>query len=145
MYFKEAKQHLGFLVEQTKTFASHTASIHLCAIRYLMLVHAKLECESARIGEVRADIQDRLNALSFAGRLWHLFRAIISDTLDELGETFGCCAETLMTAFDDKVNLFFEQSLQLDVFTRLRQYDWGCEIENLAKPWTYESINPMLL
>ena len=29
--------------------------------------------------------------------------------------------------------------------TRLRQYDWGCEIENLAKPWTYESINPMLL
>ena len=31
-----------------------------------MLVHAKLECESARIGEVRAEIQDRLNALSFA-------------------------------------------------------------------------------
>ena len=29
--------------------------------------------------------------------------------------------------------------------TRLRQYDWGCEIENSAKPWTYESINPMLL
>ena len=28
VYFKEAKQHLGFLVEQTKTFASHTASIH---------------------------------------------------------------------------------------------------------------------
>ena len=117
VYFKEAKQHLGFLVEQTKTFASHTASIHLCAIRYLMLVHAKLECESARIGEVRAEIQDRLNALSFAGRLWHLFRAIISDTLDELGEALGCCAESLMMAFDDKVNLFFEQSLQLDVFT----------------------------
>jgi IS4 transposase len=39
VYFKEAKQHLGFLQEQTATFASHTASIHLCAIRYLMLVH----------------------------------------------------------------------------------------------------------
>ena len=39
VYFKEAKQHLGFLKEQTVTFASHTASIHLCAIRYLMLVH----------------------------------------------------------------------------------------------------------
>ena len=73
VYFKEAKPHLGFLAEQTQTFASHTASIHLCAIRYLMLVHAKLECERARIGEVRAEIQDRLNALSFAGRLWQLF------------------------------------------------------------------------
>ncbi|MCF6299327.1 MAG: transposase [Thiomicrorhabdus sp.] len=36
VYFKEAKQHLGFLKEQTWTFASHTASIHLTAIRYLM-------------------------------------------------------------------------------------------------------------
>jgi len=41
VYFKEAKQHLGFLKEQTATFASHTASIHLCAIRYLMLAHNK--------------------------------------------------------------------------------------------------------
>ena len=45
VYFKEAKQHLGFLAEQTRTFASHPASIHLCAIRYLMLVHAKLDGE----------------------------------------------------------------------------------------------------
>ena len=123
VYFKEAKQHLGFLVEQTKIFTSHTASIHLCAIRYLMLVHAKLECENARIGEVRTEIQDRLNALSFAGRLWHLFRAIISDTLDELGETLGCCAEILMTAFDDKVKIFFARSLQLDVFTMRLEFE----------------------
>ena len=87
VYFKEAKQHLGFLVEQTRTFTSHTASIHLCAIRYLMLVHAKLSDDGARIGELRADIQDQLNLLSFAGRLWQVFRAIISDTLDELGDT----------------------------------------------------------
>ena len=89
VYFKEAKQHLGFLVEQTKTFTSHTASIHLCAIRYLMLVHAKLECESARIGEVRADIQDRLNALSFAGRLWHLFVRLSRTRLTSLERLWG--------------------------------------------------------
>ena len=117
VYFKEAKQHLGFLAEQTKTFASHIASIHLCAIRYLMLVHAKLECGGARIGEIRAGIEDRLNALSFAGRLWQLFRAVVSGTLDELGETLGCSVEALMMAIDDRVNRFFEQSLQLDVFT----------------------------
>ena len=117
VYFKEAKQHLGFLVEQTKTFTSHIASIHLCAIRYLMLVHTKLERESVRIGEIRAEMEDRLNALSFAGRLWQLFRAVISGTLDELGETLGCSVEALMMAIDDRVNRFFEQSLQLDVFT----------------------------
>ena len=50
VYFKEAKQHLGFLAEQTRTFASLTASIHLRAMRYLMLVQAKLGDDQVRIG-----------------------------------------------------------------------------------------------
>ena len=123
VYFKEAKQHLGFLVEQTRTFACHTASIHLCAIRYLVLVHAKLSDDRARIGELRADIQDQLNLMSFAGRLWQIFRAIISDTLDELGDALGCSVETLLKAFDEKVNQFFVQSLQLDAFTMRLEYE----------------------
>ncbi|MCU7896714.1 MAG: transposase [Candidatus Thiodiazotropha sp. (ex Lucinoma aequizonata)] len=49
VYFKEAKQHLGFLQEQTTTFASHMPSVHLCAICYLMLVHDKFgESEFSR-------------------------------------------------------------------------------------------------
>ena len=44
-----------------------------------------------------------------------VFRVIISGTLDELGETPGYSAEALMTAIDDRMNLFFERSLQLDV------------------------------
>jgi IS4 transposase len=66
VYFKEAKRHLGFLKEQTATFASHTASIHLCAIRYLMLVHNKLQYQHAQIGGIRSNIQDQLDSLSFA-------------------------------------------------------------------------------
>ena len=42
-----------------------------------------------------------------------IFRAIISGTLDELGDILGCSAECLMRAFDEKVNQFFTQSLQL--------------------------------
>ena len=76
VYFKEAKQHLGFLQEQTPTFASHTASIHLCAIRYLMLVHNKLKDQESRIGEIRSQIQEQLDSLSFAGRLWQIFGSI---------------------------------------------------------------------
>ena len=120
---KEAKQHLGFLAEQTRTFASHTASIHLCAIRYLMLVHAKLDGEGAGVSGIRADIRDQLNLMSFAVRLWQIFRAIISGTLDELGDILGCSAECLMRAFDEKVNQFFTQSLQLDVYTMRLEHE----------------------
>ena len=42
VYFKEAKQRLGCLQEQTRSFASYTASIHLTAIRYPILIDEKL-------------------------------------------------------------------------------------------------------
>ena len=123
VYFKEAKQHLGFLQEQTATFASHTASIHLCAIRYLMLVHSKLEDQGVRIGDIRSEIQEQLDALSFAGRLWQIFRAIISGTLNELQATLGCSVDTVMLAIDKRIHEFFVRSLQLDAFTMRLEYE----------------------
>ncbi len=123
VYFKEAKQHLGFLQEQTATFASHTASIHLCAIRYLMLVQQQFVDQAARIGDIRSQIQDQLDSLSFAGRLWQLFRAIISGTLNELKATLGCSADTLMLAIDQRIHEFFIHSLQLDAFTMRLEYE----------------------
>jgi len=123
VYFKEAKQHLGFLQEQTVTFASHTASIHLCAIRYLMLIHNKLEDEGARVGDIRSQIQDQLDPLSFASRLWQIFRAIISDTLSELQATLSCSVDTVMLAIDQRVHEFFIRSLQLDAFTLQLEYE----------------------
>ncbi len=123
VYFKEAKQHLGFLQEQTITFASHTASIHLCAIRYLMLVHNKLEDQDSRIGDIRSEIQDQLDSLSFAGQLWQIFRAIISGTLNELRATLSCSVDTVMLAIDKRVHEFFVRSLQLDSFTMQLEYE----------------------
>jgi len=123
VYFKEAKQHLGFLQEQTTTFASHTASIHLCAIRYLMLVHNKLEDPVSRVGDIRSQIQEQLDSLSFAGRLWQIFRAIISGTLSELQATLGCSVDTVMLAIDKRVSEFFIRSLQLDALTMQLEYE----------------------
>ncbi|MCU7900108.1 MAG: transposase [Candidatus Thiodiazotropha sp. (ex Lucinoma aequizonata)] len=117
VYFKEAKQHLGFLQEQTTTFASHTASVHLCAIRYLMLVHNKLEDPDFRVGDIRSQIQEQLDLLSFAGKLWQIFRVIISGTLSELQATLGCSVDTVMLAIDKRVSEFFISSLQPDAFT----------------------------
>ena len=123
VYFKEAKQHLGFLKEQTVTFTSHTASIHLCAIRYLMLVHNKLEGQDSRIGDIRSQIQDQLDSLSFAGRLWQIFRAIISGALSDLQEVLGCSADTVMQTIDERVKEFFICSLQLDTFTMRLEHE----------------------
>lgn len=117
VYFKEAKQHLGFLQEQTISFTSHTASIHLCAIRYLMLVHGKLERPNSTVGQTRADIQDQLNSLSFATQLWQIFRAIICGTLKSVSRKLGCTAAAIMATIDEKIEEFFVRSLQLDVFT----------------------------
>ena len=41
VYFKEAKQHLGLLKEQSNHYAAYLASIHLAAIRFCLLVIAK--------------------------------------------------------------------------------------------------------
>ncbi len=123
VYFKEAKQHLGLLSEQTTNFASHTASIHLCAIRYLMLVHAKFQRQEARVGVVRAKVQEQLNMMSFAGRLWAVFRAIISGALHQLHKELGCSAATVMELIDQRINDFFVQSLQLDAFTLRLEYE----------------------
>ena len=123
VYFKEAKQHLGFLKEQTATFASHTASIHLCAIRYLMLMHNKLAGHDSRIGDIRSNIQEQLDTLSFAGRLWQIFRSIISGALHDVRKSLGCSKETIMEMIDERINTFFVRSLQLDAITLRLEYE----------------------
>jgi len=69
VYFKEAKQHLCFFKEQTWTFASHLASIHLTAIRYLMLVHAKRRCDDLRICDMRSKMKGQLTRLDCTQRV----------------------------------------------------------------------------
>lgn len=123
VYFKEAKQHLGFLKEQTRTFASHTASIHLTAIRYLMLVYAKGEDKVLRVCDIRSQVQDQLTTLDFAKRLWQLFSALINGTLEGFKKTIGETTEEIMKAIDNRVSNFFIQALQLDVFTLQREFE----------------------
>ncbi|MBK1732616.1 transposase [Thiococcus pfennigii] len=59
VYFKEAEQYLGFLWEQTETFASHLASIHLTAVRYCLLALGQLQGAGARVCEVRRLVRKR--------------------------------------------------------------------------------------
>jgi hypothetical protein len=117
VYFKEAKQYLGLLWEQTETFASHLASIHLTAVRYCLLAFAQIQGAGTRVCEVRTAVGAQLSELDFAKRLWGFFRALIAEAVDGLQETLGQAGALVMSAIDERVLSFFVQALQLDEFT----------------------------
>jgi SRSO17 transposase len=114
VYFKEAKQHLGFLQEQGNHYAAYVASIHLAAIRFCMLMSAMLTDETRRLCSTRADLSDNLRSINFATRLWATFRAIISGALEELRTVLGNETDSVIAAIDIHVQRFFMQALQLD-------------------------------
>lgn len=116
VYFKESKQHLGLLKEQTKTYASHLASISLTAIRYLLLLYAALE-QDRKLCDVRSELSAGLTGLSFGQRLWGLFRCLINNTLESFRAELGDLADHIMSALEETINAFFMQALQLDSFT----------------------------
>lgn len=116
VYFKESKQNLGMLKEQTITFTSHLASVSLSAIRYLMLLYVALE-QDRRVSEIRTNMSDGLLGLSFGQRLWALFRCLINNTIEQFRIELGELADQIMLALEQSINAFFMQALQLDHFT----------------------------
>ena len=116
VYFKEAKQHLGLLKEQSNHYAAYIASIHLTAIRFCMLVIAKAD-QSGRVAEIRSSLCANLTNIDYAARLWGSFRAVISSALDEVQDKLGDLAGQVMNTIDDSVKRLFVNILQIDART----------------------------
>ena len=89
VYFKEAKQHLGLLKEQSNHYAAYIASIHLTAIRFCMLVIAKQIQNGTNVAQMRLQFCQNSTEINFISKLWKVFRAIISGALDELKTVLG--------------------------------------------------------
>jgi hypothetical protein len=83
VYFKEIKQHFGFLREQTGNYVVHYASVHLCAIWYMLVGHRML-VSGESFGTVCNKITKQLELLTFTRFLWKLFKALIYSVLDAL-------------------------------------------------------------
>ncbi|MDQ6963016.1 MAG: transposase, partial [Mariprofundaceae bacterium] len=113
VYFKEAKQYLGWLKEQTETFASPIASLHLCAIRYTLLVYAKIQ-NNCRVCDVRKKVDEQLTLLSYGKKMWGLFRFIIQTSLSEIEDELMGKKDLIMATIDKNILQFFTQALQLD-------------------------------
>jgi hypothetical protein len=117
VYFKEAKQHLGFLKEQSNHYAAYIASIHLTAIRFCLLVIAKQIQGADSIAGVRQAMCSNSTDISFAGKLWQIFRAVITGALEDLKAVMGDAVAIVMDAIDAHIECWFLQVLQLDART----------------------------
>ena len=114
VYFKESKQHLGFLKEQARHYACYVASIHLTAIRFCLLVIAKQQHGASGVAQMRQQVVANATQIDFAARLWGCFRALIVGAIDELKPVLGDNACLVMQTIDLHVQRFFVQALQLD-------------------------------
>lgn len=114
VYFKEIKQNLGFLKEQSGRYQVAYASIHLAAMRYLLLFEATLRNGSLSYGEIRDRQSGRLLVLTYALLLWELFRALIEGALEGLVRQLGKKTIAIVrTAINDTVEEFLTQALQM--------------------------------
>ena len=84
VYFKEVKQNLGLLKEQSGRYQVAYASVHLAAMRYLLLFEAMLRQGRLSYGEIRHRETGRLQVRTYATLLWQLLRSLIEGALDGL-------------------------------------------------------------
>ena len=118
VYFKETKQYLGFLAEQTGNYACHYASVHLTAIRFMLLLNSMLERNGASFGELRSEVSGQLETLTFAGLLWELFKALIYGALDHFEKMLGSeLLQMIKGKIQTTVDDFLRDALQLDSFS----------------------------
>jgi hypothetical protein len=114
VYFKEIKQNLGFLQEQSGRYQVAYASVHLAALRYLLLFEAMLRDGQLTYGEIRDRESGRLQALTYAVLLWQLFRALIEGALDGLVKELGSkVLKKVLSAIDQTVEGFLNDALQM--------------------------------
>lgn len=114
VYFKELKQSFGLLSEQSGKYQVAYASVHLAAVRYMVIFEAMHRNGSLSFGELRDLQSGKLLALSFASLLWNLFRSIISGVLDQFKRVIGKARiEELTTAIDGAVEEYLAEALQI--------------------------------
>ena len=114
VYFKEIKQNLGFLKEQSGRYQLAYASVHLAAMRYLLLFEAMLRSGQLTYGEIRDRESGRLQTLTYAAWLWHLFRALIEGALNDLVRDLGRkVVRRVLDAIDQTVEGFLNDALHM--------------------------------
>jgi hypothetical protein len=115
VYFKEIKQNLGFLKEQSGRYELAYASVHLSALRYLLLFEGMLRNGQLSYGEIRDRASGQLRTLTYAALLWELFRALIDGALNDLVRDLGRkVVRRVLSAIDQTVEEFLNEAFHLN-------------------------------
>ena len=69
-------------------------------------------CEN--ITQIRHSLCSNSADISYAGRLWQVFQAIITGALDELKAVLGDTVTLILETIEAHIQCFFIQALQLD-------------------------------
>ena len=114
-YFKEVKQYFGFLKEETGAYETPWASIHLAAMRYLLISHIYLTQNSLGFAAIRKQLGFQMEFLSFAILSWDVIRILVNQVVDHtcsfLTPEF---TRTLKENIESHVTQYLHRSLQID-------------------------------
>lgn len=115
VYFKEIKQNFGFLKEQTGSYETHYASIHLAAMRYTLLYCIFLRQHELGFSQIRKQIGFQMELLSFTCLAWDTLRALIYQVIDQqcrhLDNEF---VQSLKNMISLQVTQYLHFALQID-------------------------------
>lgn len=101
--------------EQSGCYTTHYASIHLAAIRYLLIYSLMLDDGRLKFGEMRNRITGAIEQLGFAAVLWEFFRALLNGALNRFRHSLGKeTLEAITAAIDATVEEFLFKALQID-------------------------------
>ena len=114
MYFKEAKQSFGLLAEQSAKYQVAYASVHLAAVRYLLIYEAMQSKGTISFGQQRDSISGQLQILTYSGLLWQLFRSLITGTLEKMEGMESSLAESILKTLDYTVEAFLDKAFNLE-------------------------------
>lgn len=115
VYFKEVKQGMGWMKEQSGRYTTHYASIHLAAIRYTLIYSLMLDNGLEKFGEMRNRITGAIEQLGFAAVLWEFFKALLNGVLDRFRNTLGGeMLDAIKSAIDATIEEFLFNALQID-------------------------------
>lgn len=115
VYFKEVKQGMGWMKEQSGRYTTHYASIHLAAIRYMLIYSLMLEDGRLKFGEMRNRITGAIEQLGFAAVLWEFFKALLNGVLDRFRNALGReMLDAIKAAINTTIEEFLFNALQID-------------------------------
>ena len=75
---------------------------------------AKQTQGASNIAQVRQTLSSNSMAISFASKLWQVFRAVLTGALDDLKAVWGGAITLVMETIDAHIQCLFVQVLQLD-------------------------------